>query len=139
MVEKAAQGFRRIPKPLTLYIVRPRAGNSSGPAAGDGQKPTRRGPDLKSELKKILKARAHSLSPVVITGQNGITPAVLNEIELALDHHELIKVRVNAADRDERAGMVAEIVEATRAEVVQAVGHVVALYRKNPLKAVQKK
>ena len=51
---------------------------------------------MKSELKKFLRARAHSLKPVVITGQHGVTPAVLNEINLALDHHELIKVRVNA-------------------------------------------
>jgi RNA-binding protein len=53
---------------------------------------------LKSDLKKFLRAKAHALKPVVITGQNGITPAVLNEIGQALSHHELIKIRVNAAD-----------------------------------------
>jgi RNA-binding protein len=87
---------------------------------------------VKSELKKFLKAKAHALKPVVITGQHGITPAVLNEIDLALDHHELIKVRVNAADRDERGEMVEEIVRATTAVVIQAIGHVITLYRKNP-------
>ncbi len=89
---------------------------------------------MKSDLKKFLKAKAHALRPVVITGHNGITPPVLNEINLALDHHELIKVRVNAADREERQVMVVGIREQTGAELIQAVGHVITLYRKNPNK-----
>ena len=89
---------------------------------------------MKPELKKFLKARAHALSPVVITGQHGITPAVLTEIGVALDHHELIKIRVNAADREERREMVGEIVNATGAELIQSIGHIVALYRQNPEK-----
>jgi RNA-binding protein len=87
---------------------------------------------VKSELKKFLKAKAHALKPVIITGQHGVTPNVLNEINLALDHHELIKVRVNAADREGRGEMVEEIVRATEAELIQAIGHVITLYRKNP-------
>jgi RNA-binding protein len=87
---------------------------------------------VKSDIKKCLKARAHALNPVVITGQNGITPAVLSEINLALCHHELIKVRVNAADRDERRELAAEIHRETGAEMIQLVGHVLTLYRKNP-------
>ncbi|SMF95287.1 RNA-binding protein [Methylomagnum ishizawai] len=89
---------------------------------------------MKSDLKKFLKAKAHALKPVVITGHNGITPPVLNEINLALDHHELIKVRVNAADREERQIMVSGILEQTGATLIQAVGHVIVLYRKNPAK-----
>lgn len=85
---------------------------------------------MKTDLKKFLKAKAHALKPVVITGQHGITPNVLNEIELALDHHELIKVRVNAADREERAELVAAIMDATKAELIQAIGHVITLFRK---------
>ncbi len=87
---------------------------------------------MKPDLKKFLKAKAHALRPVVITGHNGITPPVLNEIILALDHHELIKVRINAADREERQVMVVGILEQTGAELIQAVGHVIVLYRKNP-------
>lgn len=87
---------------------------------------------MKSELRKFLKAKAHALKPVVITGQHGITPNLLNEINLALDHHELIKVRVNAADREERGKMVEEIVRATEAELIQSIGHIITLYRKNP-------
>ncbi|MFM2006224.1 MAG: hypothetical protein RLZZ09_1879 [Pseudomonadota bacterium] len=81
-----------------------------------------------------MRAKAHSLKPVVITGQNGVTPAVLNEIDLALEHHELIKVRVNAAVREDRKTMIQQICTDSSAELIQAIGHVVTLYRKTPKK-----
>jgi RNA-binding protein len=81
-----------------------------------------------------MRAKAHSLKPVVITGQNGVTPAVLNEIDLALEHHELIKVRVNAAVREDRKTMIQQICTDLSAELIQAIGHVVTLYRKTPKK-----
>jgi RNA-binding protein len=87
---------------------------------------------LKSDLKKFLRAKAHALKPVVITGQNGITPAVLNEIGQALSHHELIKIRVNAADRDDRGAMLDAVLRDTKAELIQTIGHTATLYRKNP-------
>ena len=90
---------------------------------------------MKPELRKFLRAKAHALKPVVITGQQGLTPTVFHEIGIALDHHELIKVRVNAADRDDREGMVEAIRRETGAELLQLIGHVVTLYRKNPRKA----
>ena len=78
-----------------------------------------------------LRAQAHSLKPVVIVGGNGLTDNVLNEIEQAVDHHELIKVRLNAGDKDDRDAMIAEICEKVRVEVVQKIGHIIAVYRKN--------
>lgn len=87
---------------------------------------------MKSEFKKQLRAKAHDLKPVVITGQAGISDAVLNEINLALDHHELIKVRVNAGDREQRKEMTGHICEATGAELIQSIGHIITLYRENP-------
>ena len=83
-------------------------------------------------LKKFLKTRAHALKPVVMTGQHGLTPAVLNEINLALEHHELIKVRLIAAKREDRKTMIETILTDTAAELIQAIGHVITLYRKNP-------
>ena len=85
---------------------------------------------VKTELRKFLRAKAHSLKPVVITGQHGITPAVLNEINSALDHHELIKVRVNAGQREERRAMITQICAETTAELIQAIGHIITIYRK---------
>ena len=87
---------------------------------------------MKSELKKQLRAKAHALKPVIITGQAGISPSVLFEINAALDHHELIKVRVNAEDRDQRKEMSALICTETGAELIQAIGHIITLYRENP-------
>jgi len=86
---------------------------------------------LKAELKKFLRAKAHTLKPVVITGQHGASPQVLSEIERALDHHELIKVRVNAGDRDQRQSLIQEILTATSAELIQSIGHIITLYRRN--------
>ncbi len=90
---------------------------------------------MKSELKKQLRAKAHALKPVVITGQAGISEAVLNEINLALDHHELIKIRVNAEDREQRREMSEHICSTTGAELIQSIGHIITIYRENPDKA----
>ena len=83
--------------------------------------------------KKRLKAEAHTLKPVVMIGQAGLTGAVLAEIELALDNHELIKVKIRA-ERDERQKISEEIVLSTRAELVQSIGQIAVLYRQNPNK-----
>ena len=82
--------------------------------------------------KRHLKALAHSRKPVVIIGGHGITPAVLHEILRALDDHELIKIRVNATDRDAREAMIREICTTTEAALVQRVGHIATLFRRNP-------
>ena len=87
---------------------------------------------MKAELKKQLRAKAHALKPVIITGQAGVSPAVLLEINAALDHHELIKVRVNAEDREQRRELTDMICTETGAELIQAIGHVITLYRENP-------
>ncbi len=79
-----------------------------------------------------LRALAHRLKPVVMIGAAGLTPAVLAEYEQALAHHELIKVRVGAEDRDARDVMVAELCAAGAAELVQRIGHVAVLYRPKP-------
>jgi RNA-binding protein len=87
---------------------------------------------LHPEQKKELRTRSHHLKPVIITGNAGITPAVLKEISLALDHHELIKVRVNAANREQRTQMTQMICSELDASLVQAIGHIVTIYRPVP-------
>ena len=87
---------------------------------------------MNSDLKKQLRAKAHTLKPVVITGQAGVSEAVLAEINLALNHHELIKVRVNAEDREQRKELSGQICEQTGADLIQSIGHIITLYRKNP-------
>lgn len=87
---------------------------------------------LTTKEKQELKAKAHKLKPVILIGGKGVTPAVLKEIEGAISHHELIKVRVASNDRDARRAMLAEICEATQAELVQTIGNIGVFYRKTP-------
>lgn len=87
---------------------------------------------LANNQRRILKQRAHHLKPVVLLGQAGLTEAVLAEIELALDHHELIKVRATGGDRDARDAQVLTIRERTGAVLVQRIGNIATLYRANP-------
>lgn len=79
-----------------------------------------------------LKARAHALEPVVQTGSSGVTDRVAAEIDRALTAHELIKVKVGAADRDERVAIGDEICARTGATAVHRVGKVLILWRPRP-------
>ena len=85
---------------------------------------------LSSSQRKFLRARAHALRPVVIIGTNGLHEAVLAEIGQALAHHELIKVRFNCGDRDERQAMQETVRDQCRAELVQTIGHIGVFYRR---------
>lgn len=86
---------------------------------------------MPSKQRQQLKAKAHALKPVVIVGNNGLTKNVNEEVDRALTDHELIKVRVNSEDRDERKSIFAEISETHHAEILQLVGKIGILYRKN--------
>lgn len=83
-----------------------------------------------AQSRKQLKATAHNLKPVVIIGSKGLTEGVHNEIDCALEAHELIKLRVNAADKKERLDMIGAIIKQNQCELVSQVGHVATLYRK---------
>jgi RNA-binding protein len=85
---------------------------------------------LSASQRRYLRELAHPLKPVVLLGAKGVTQALLDELDVALDHHELLKVRLSG-DRDERAAQLADIVAHTGAEAVQSVGHVASLYRAN--------
>ncbi len=89
---------------------------------------------LTPKQKRHLKGLAHHLKPVVMSGQHGLTEGVLNEIEIALEAHELIKVRIAAGDKDERKGILETICNSSKAELVQSIGHVAVYYRRHPKK-----
>lgn len=84
--------------------------------------------------KKQLILHSHQLKPVVIIGDNGLTNAVIAEIETALTAHELIKIRINAGDREERRAIINTINEQTGADIIHRIGHVASFFRKNPKK-----
>lgn len=84
------------------------------------------------QVKKIqLRRKAHALHPLVILGQHGLTPAVHAAIDEALKTHELIKIRVNADDKAQRLAFIDDIVSTHQAEIIQTVGHLLVIYRKN--------
>ena len=86
---------------------------------------------LTSSQIRYLRGLAHPLKPVLLMGGKGVTAGVLKELEQALDDHELIKVRLSGGDRAERASELAKLVDSSRAETVQTIGHVAVLFRRN--------
>jgi RNA-binding protein len=85
---------------------------------------------LSPSQKRYLRGLAHSLKPVILTGNKGVTPALLKEFSAALDQHELVKVKLGD-DRDERKAHIAELGEGAKAELVQSIGRVACFYRRN--------
>ena len=82
--------------------------------------------------RKKLRAQAHSLKPVVTIGQSGLTDAVIAELELALDHHQLIKIKIRSDNRELRKQISEQISAQTTAELIQRIGQITVLYRRNP-------
>ena len=85
---------------------------------------------LTEKQKRELRGRGHALKPVVSIGNSGLSKAVLRELELSLEHHELMKVRIGGADRDERRQILDRICTTFDIELVQAIGHIALLYHK---------
>lgn len=86
---------------------------------------------MKLSTKQIahLRGLAHSLNPVVMIGNNGLTENVIKEIELNLNSHELIKVKVSGDDRDVRKALFDEISKTTGALAVHHIGKQLVFYR----------
>jgi RNA-binding protein len=79
--------------------------------------------------RQYLKGLAHSRQPVVMIGSNGLTAAVLKEIEQALNAHELIKIKAGSNELETRRAWMAEICAAAGAAPVQQIGKVLVIYR----------
>lgn len=84
---------------------------------------------------KFLRGLCHHLKPVVTVGDKGLSDNVKTEIEIALDHHELIKIKLKS-DRETRSSWAEQITGLFDAEPVQAIGQVVCFFRRNPKKPV---
>jgi RNA-binding protein len=84
---------------------------------------------LPEKTRRELRSRGHTLKPVVSIGNAGLSPPVMRELELSLDHHELMKVRIGGAGREQRRQMIEDICRHLGAELIQAVGHIALIYR----------
>jgi RNA-binding protein len=86
---------------------------------------------LTERQKKHLRRLGHALHPIVLVGQRGLTPGVAEELKLALDHHELVKLRARTGSREDRDAMLTELARLTGAELIFQVGNVGLFYKKN--------
>lgn len=91
---------------------------------------------LSNKQKQHLKGLAHSLKPVILLGQHGLTEGVMAEIEVALAHHELIKIKVASEDRDQKVLVMDTIVKEVKAEKVQSIGKTLVIYRASDEKKI---
>ena len=87
---------------------------------------------------RALRAAAHKLKPIVLIGKAGVTDAVLTELNIALDHHELIKIKVPGEDREARRAAIESVAAQSDAQLVQVIGHIAVLYRKAPQETKKK-
>ncbi|NYT38576.1 YhbY family RNA-binding protein [Allopusillimonas soli] len=94
--------------------------------------------DMTSQQRSTLRAAAHSLRPVVLIGERGLTDPVIKEIDLNLNAHQLIKVRVSGDDREARVAMIDRICDALSCALVHHLGKTLILYRPD-LEAERKK
>jgi len=86
---------------------------------------------LTDAQKKHLRRLGHDRKSIVLVGKGGLGAALISELDQALTDHELVKIRARVGDREERDSMLAELALATRAELVQHIGHVALFYRAN--------
>ena len=84
--------------------------------------------------RKAHRAEAHHLDPVVMIGNEGLTPAVRKETDAALNAHGLIKVRVLGDDREAREAMFQQLCDELGAAPIQHIGKLLVLWRPKPKK-----
>ena len=86
---------------------------------------------LTSFQKRYLRGLAHTLSPIVMLGQKGVTPNLINELIVAIGHHELVKVKLSGGDREERKAQIQALTAGAGCEIVQTIGHTATLWKRN--------
>ncbi|MBT8040322.1 MAG: ribosome assembly RNA-binding protein YhbY [Xanthomonadales bacterium] len=90
---------------------------------------------LNNRQRRHLRGLTHSLQPVVTVADKGLSENVMSELETALDHHELVKVKLRS-DRETRNRWIEEIERSCGAVIVHRIGQVASFYRQNREKPV---
>jgi RNA-binding protein len=92
---------------------------------------------LNSKQISHLRSLGHSLNPVVMIGNNGLTENVLREIETSLNAHELIKIKVHGDSRESREQILQEICQKTGAVAIHHIGKQLLVYRQSEPPRIQ--
>tara|TARA_X000000950_G_C13806622_1_gene615847 strand:+ start:335 stop:619 length:285 start_codon:yes stop_codon:yes gene_type:complete len=82
--------------------------------------------------KKLLRKNSYCLKPVVIIGQNGLSEAVIAEIDASLNAHELIKIRIREPNKNKRYEQCLQIQKKLGTEIIHQIGFIVSFYRPKP-------
>jgi RNA-binding protein len=86
---------------------------------------------MNNHQKKFLRSLLHERNVIIWIGQKGLTDAVLKEIDQALNHHELVKIKIRNGDKDERSKIIEEICSQSASINIQIKGSIAAIYRAN--------
>jgi RNA-binding protein len=86
--------------------------------------------ELSERQRKYLRGLGHALSPVLMIGNAGVSPAVIAEAARALNDHELIKVKFRGAEREARDTGLDQLATATESILVQRIGHTALYYKR---------
>lgn len=93
--------------------------------------------ELTSKQRKVLEKAAHSLEPVVIVGQNGVTESLVDMTKEQLKQHELIKVKFNEF-KDEKQSLSLQLAQDCDATLVRIIGNIAIMYRESEDEEKQK-
>jgi RNA-binding protein len=88
--------------------------------------------NLSAAQKKHFRSLGHSLHPLVTVAGNGLSDNVMEELNRALNDHELIKVKFAVGDRDVKKAVMEDMVKASQSALVQSIGNIALIYRRNP-------
>lgn len=86
---------------------------------------------MDTSLKQKLKAQAHALKPVIFIGIKGCTAGVIEETNVALLAHELIKIKMRGVEKEDKEGLITTICQQLQATLIQIIGNTAIVYRKN--------
>jgi RNA-binding protein len=89
---------------------------------------------LTESQKKILRGLGHNLKPVITVGDAGLSDSLMKEFDSTIAHHELVKVKVRATDREQRDAIISELCARGSADLVTRIGNVALLFRPNEQK-----
>jgi RNA-binding protein len=84
---------------------------------------------LTGKQKNYLRSVAHNKNPIVAIGNKGLTDAVMNELELVLEQHELVKIKLPGMDKAEKKALLQQLATNSNSEEVQLIGNVGVLFR----------
>lgn len=125
----------RSPRPPSESAARRRPAakvRTEKPVAAAAARRPRKPAILTARQRLFLRGLGHHLQPVVQIGKEGVSDGVVQALDIALDQHELLKLRLSENAPGERQELAAALAEKSGAALVQVMGRTLLLYRRRP-------